>query len=200
MPRLRAPVTSTLGVIILTSISSSSASAVGHRRGALGALGQQAAVAVASKCAVGTAAGSGAGVNTQRRCLSPGSAVALGRQEGFRSAHVLRRSRELVEVIRSANSMRVPPLLLQPPAGRKGGLSSTHPVRLARRFAEAAVGGLGLQSRRRSLAWLASARSTPRMPPNRSFNRTANGMAPWPRGAVVHHAPRGQGTTPSSAG
>ena len=36
--------------------------------------------------------------------------------------------------------------------------------------------------------------------PNWSFNRTANGMAPWPRGSVVHHLPRGQGATPSSAG
>ena len=33
-----------------------------------------------------------------------------------------------------------------------------------------------------------------------TFNRTANGMAPWPRGAVAHHAPRGQGTMPLSAG
>ena len=36
--------------------------------------------------------------------------------------------------------------------------------------------------------------------PNWSFNRTANGMAPWPRGSVVHHLPRSQGTTPSAAG
>ncbi len=35
---------------------------------------------------------------------------------------------------------------------------------------------------------------------NLTLNRTANGMAPWPRGAVVHHAPRGQGAMPSSAG
>ena len=36
--------------------------------------------------------------------------------------------------------------------------------------------------------------------PNLSFNRTANGMSPWPRGSVVHHLPRGQGATPSAAG
>ncbi len=35
---------------------------------------------------------------------------------------------------------------------------------------------------------------------NLSFNRTANGVSPWPRGSVVHHLPRGQGATPSSAG
>jgi hypothetical protein len=32
------------------------------------------------------------------------------------------------------------------------------------------------------------------------LNRTANGKSPWPRGAVVHHALRGQGAMPSSAG
>jgi hypothetical protein len=109
-------------------------------------------VAVASKYAVGASGRSGARMNTQRRCLSPGSAVARGRQEVFRSAHVLRRSRELVEVNRPANSIRVAPLLLQPPAGRSQGLFSTHPVRLARRHASVAFGGLGLQGRRRSLA------------------------------------------------
>jgi hypothetical protein len=36
--------------------------------------------------------------------------------------------------------------------------------------------------------------------PNWAFNRTANGVSPWPRGSVVHHLPRGQGATPSSAG
>jgi len=38
-----------------------------------------------------------------------------------------------------------------------------------------------------------------RVTPNPSLERTANGVAPWPRGAVVHVAPRGQGATPSSA-
>jgi hypothetical protein len=38
------------------------------------------------------------------------------------------------------------------------------------------------------------------VPPNHSLNRTANGMALWPRGAVVHHAPRGQGAMPPWAG
>jgi len=33
-----------------------------------------------------------------------------------------------------------------------------------------------------------------------SFKRSANGMAPWPRSALLHHAPRGQGATPSSPG
>jgi hypothetical protein len=30
------------------------------------------------------------------------------------------------------------------------------------------------------------------------LDRTANGMAPWPRGAEVHVAPRGQGAMPLS--
>ena len=182
------------------STSSTSASAVGHGTGAVGVLRQQAAVAVASNLASGASVGSGACMNTRRHRLSSGCAGALGHRAGFHSAHVLRRSRERVEVTRSANSMRVAPLLLHPLAGRRVGLSSIHPVRLSRRRASFAVGGLGLQGRFRSLAWLASARSTPGMPPNKSFNRTANGMAPWPRGAVVHHAPRGQGAMPSSAG
>ena len=38
------------------------------------------------------------------------------------------------------------------------------------------------------------------MRPNMSFNRSANGMAPWPRGALLHLAPRGQGAMPSSPG
>jgi hypothetical protein len=36
-------------------------------------------------------------------------------------------------------------------------------------------------------------------PPNLALKRTANGMAPWPRGAQVYHAPHGQGAMPSSA-
>ena len=36
--------------------------------------------------------------------------------------------------------------------------------------------------------------------PHRSFNRTANGIAPWPRSAQVYPAPHGQGAMPSSAG
>jgi hypothetical protein len=32
-----------------------------------------------------------------------------------------------------------------------------------------------------------------------SLKRTANGMAPRPRGAKVYHAPRGRGAMPSSA-
>ncbi len=35
--------------------------------------------------------------------------------------------------------------------------------------------------------------------PNRSVEATRNGMAPWPRGAIVDRAPRGQGTMPSRA-
>jgi len=35
--------------------------------------------------------------------------------------------------------------------------------------------------------------------PNPSFKWTANGVAPWPRGRVVYHRPRGQGTTPLAA-
>jgi hypothetical protein len=42
--------------------------------------------------------------------------------------------------------------------------------------------------------------SAHRLRSNWSFNRTANGVPPWPRGSVVHHLPRGQGATPSSAG
>jgi hypothetical protein len=32
--------------------------------------------------------------------------------------------------------------------------------------------------------------------PNPSFERTRNGMAPWPRSAGAYHALRGQGTMP----
>ena len=35
--------------------------------------------------------------------------------------------------------------------------------------------------------------------PNPSFKRTANGVAPWPRGRAVYHRPRGQGATPLAA-
>ena len=42
--------------------------------------------------------------------------------------------------------------------------------------------------------------SAHRLLSNLTLNRTANGMAPWPRSALVHHAPHGQGTMPSSAG
>jgi hypothetical protein len=31
--------------------------------------------------------------------------------------------------------------------------------------------------------------------PNSAFKRTANSVAPWPRGRAVYHRPRGQGTT-----
>jgi acyl-CoA thioester hydrolase len=41
---------------------------------------------------------------------------------------------------------------------------------------------------------------TSQMPPNWSFNRSANGWPPGPRGALVHHAPRGPGVHPSSPG
>ena len=41
---------------------------------------------------------------------------------------------------------------------------------------------------------------SPQQGPNLSFNRTRHGVRPWPRGAVVHHAPRGQGRTPRHAG
>jgi hypothetical protein len=39
-----------------------------------------------------------------------------------------------------------------------------------------------------------------RVPPSTSFNRSANGWPPGPRGALVHHAPRGPGVHPSSPG
>ena len=35
--------------------------------------------------------------------------------------------------------------------------------------------------------------------PNSAFKRTANSVAPWPRGRAVCHRPRGQGATLSSA-
>ena len=35
--------------------------------------------------------------------------------------------------------------------------------------------------------------------PNPSLERTRNGVAPWPRGALVHDAPHGQGATPLRA-
>jgi hypothetical protein len=35
--------------------------------------------------------------------------------------------------------------------------------------------------------------------PNPSIERTSSGKAPWPRGAQVHVAPRGQGASPTAA-
>jgi hypothetical protein len=35
--------------------------------------------------------------------------------------------------------------------------------------------------------------------PNPSFNATANGAPPGPRGSQYYHLPRGPGVTPSSA-
>jgi hypothetical protein len=80
-------------------------------------------------------------------------------------------------------------------------LSSTHPVRLARRYAIDAVGALGRQHCRRGcfskrqVHWAANS-----MPPNMPLNRTRNSMPPRPRGALVHHAPHGRGVTPLRAG
>jgi hypothetical protein len=37
------------------------------------------------------------------------------------------------------------------------------------------------------------------MTANPSFERTHNGMAPWPRSAAAYHALRGQGATPLRA-
>jgi hypothetical protein len=34
---------------------------------------------------------------------------------------------------------------------------------------------------------------------NPSIERTSSGKAPWPRGALVHVAPRGQGASPTAA-
>ncbi len=113
----------------------------------------------------------------------PAHAGALRHHKVIRSAHVLRRSREPVAVTRSANSAYAALLRLAPLAGGIQGLSSVHPVRLARRHATASVSGLGQQGRRRSLARPAPARTTPGMPPNMSVNRSANGMAPGPRSA-----------------
>ena len=49
------------------------------------------------------------------------------------------------------------------------------------------------------LAPVRPGRAFARAAPNLSLKRTANGMAPWPRGAQAYHAPHGQGTTPLSA-
>ena len=114
---------------------------------------------------------------------SPASARALRRQEGFFCAHVLRRSRELIAVTRFAHSACAAPRHLPPHAAGRVGLSSPHPVRLARRPAHAAIEALGHQGRQHRCYCQASARSTPGMPPNMPVNRSANGMAPGPRRA-----------------
>ena len=176
-PRLRAPVTSTLGVMNSVSASLSPASAVGCSSGAVSVLRHQ-----------DTAAGAGA-ISAGRRGNvgssrpRPACTFALRRQEGFFCAHVLRRSREPVEVTRSANSACAAQLRLPPHAGSSRSLSSTHPVRLARRAANAAAQALGPHRRQHRCACKASARSTPGMPPNMSVNRSANGWPPCPRGA-----------------
>jgi hypothetical protein len=118
---------------------------------------------------------------------SPAGVGTLRPPKGFFCAHVLRRSREPVGVTRSAISMRAVPVLLQPPAGRRRGLSSTHPVRLARWLAIATVGALGGHHCHRGCSCKAPAHGAARaMPPNMSVNRTRYGMAPWPRCARCH--------------
>lgn len=130
----------------------------------------------------------------------PAKASALRRQGGFFCAHVLRRSREPVEVTRAANSACRAPQHLQPLAAGRVGLSSTHPVRLAPRTAAAAAGALGHQARRHCGACQVSVWPANTMPPNMPLNRTRHGRPPWPRNALVHHAPRGQGGLPRRAG
>ena len=180
VPRLRAPVTSTLGGMNCGSASPSSASAVCRRAGTVSAL-RQLEVAVASSSIAFSAIG-----NVCSALPSPASVGTLRPPKGFFCAHVLRRSREPVGVTRSANSAYAAPQHPLPLAAGRVGLSSTHPVRLARRSATDAVSGPGGQGRSRSLVQPPSARSTPKMPPNMSVNRTRYGMAPWPRGARCH--------------
>ncbi len=100
------------------------------------------------------------------------------------SAHVLRRSRAAIEVIRSATRC--------PRRVRAAGATCGSPQR------EAAVcnqykqpGGSGQACRSRSncrgaSAWHAAtlARVNTKLPPNPSLNRSANGMAPCPRGSA----------------
>jgi hypothetical protein len=163
------------------SASSSSVSALGRRAGTVGALWQQASAVAPGSIAFGALG------NICSAAPSPASVGALRHQEGFLCAHVLRRSREPVGVTRSANSMRVAPVLLQPPAGRTVGLSSTHPVRLARWRAIAAVGAFAGHHCHRRCSCKAPAHGVARaMPPNMSVNRTRYGMAPWPRCARCH--------------
>jgi len=85
---------------------------------------------------------------------------------------------------------------------RRSGLACQHRLKLATRNstkpgpkANTVGSALGI---RYNPCMFAQAKQEPL--PNWSFNRTANGMAPWPRGSVVHHLPRGQGATPLSAG
>ena len=176
-PAVVARLARTLGGMNCGSASPSSASAVGLGAGTVSALWQQEVAATSRSIAFGAIG------NICSAVPSPASVGALRHQEGFLCAHVLRRSREPVAVTRSANSMRVAPVLLQPHAGRRRGLSSTHPVRLARRFAKAVVSGLGQQGRIRTRAQPAPARSRPELPPNMSVNRSANGWPPCPRSA-----------------
>ena len=177
-PRRSGPVTSTLGVMNSVSASPSSASVVGCSAGTVGSLRHQEAAA-GSSC-ISSATGCDVGSSRPRLACS----FALRRQDRFFCAHVLRRSREPVEVTRSANSACPAQLHLQPHAGGNRSLSSTHPVRLARRSANATVLALAPHPRQHRCAFKASAHSTPGMPPNMSVNRTRYGMAPWPRGAV----------------
>ena len=128
--------------------------------------------------------GSGACLKAQPRFGRFAHAGPLGHQEGCRCAHVLRRSRDLIEVIGSAISAFAAARHRPALTGRDRGLSSTCILRLARLPAKAAVAGLVLHGRRRSLVLGRPARSTPAMPPNMSLNRSRYGMPPWPRGAV----------------
>ncbi len=176
-PRRRRPVTSTLGVMNSVSAATASASAVGPGPGTVGALRQHDTAVSSTVFSLGNP------VTVHSSGTSPASARVLRRQEGLVCAHVLRRSREPVAVTRSANSAFAAPRHLQPLAAGRIGLSSTHPVRFARRPAFSAVGAPGRQGRQLRCVCKASARSTPGMPPNMAVNRSANGMAPGPRSA-----------------
>ncbi len=173
----RRPVNSALGVMKSVSAAPSSVNAVGPGADMVGALWRHEAAAGSSS--ISSASYSNVGFARP----SPAAVCSLRRQEGFFCAHVLRRSREPIAVSRFANSACAAPQHLQPLTAGDRDLSSTHPLRLARRPAGAAVGAHGRQGRQRRCVCKSSARSTPRMPPNMAVNRSANGMAPGPRSA-----------------
>jgi len=129
-----------------------------------------------------------------------GQGALRAQQPGVGSAHALRRSREPIEVKRAASSIFESPRSEPTLAVRLQGLSQFTrfvcsvgaPASLSAVPSNRAgtIFALGVQRRRTNSP----------TPSNTSLNRTANGLAPSPRSALVHHAPHGQGTTPSSAG
>ena len=188
-PRLHAPVTSTLGGMkSLSHSSSSSLIAVGPLQGTACVSAQQMLRSPQATVAALAPAGRLVAHASAYACApahrGPLTGVkALGPQAMLGSAHVLRRSRVPIEVTRTANSACDATLHLQALASRWLGSSIVPPGRLIRQQATRCVGVLRHPGEPRLRAWPPRLTATPKMPPNLSVNRSANGWPPCPRAA-----------------